>query len=42
MGITRSDNHKRRLTGGRYNVHQKKKKYEMGRASAFTKLGPKR
>jgi len=42
MGISREGRHKRRLTGGRRNVHQKKRKYEMGRATAMTKIGPKR
>jgi len=42
MGISREDRHKRRLTGGRRNVHQKKRKYEMGRASAMTKIGAKK
>jgi small subunit ribosomal protein S8e len=30
------------LTGGRRNIHQKKRKYELGRPSAFTKIGAKR
>ena len=42
MGISRDSRHKRRLTGGRRNVHQKKRKYELGRAPAMTKLGAKR
>ena len=42
MGISREGRHKRRLTGGRRNVHQKKRKYEMGRATAMTKIGSKR
>jgi small subunit ribosomal protein S8e len=41
-GITRDSRHKRRLTGGRRNVHQKKRKYEMGRQPAMTKMGAKR
>lgn len=42
MGISRDSRHKRRATGGRRAIHQKKRKYEMGRAPAMTKLGPKR
>jgi len=42
MGITRDSRHKHRLTGGRVNVHKKKRQYEMGRPSAMTKLGHKR
>lgn len=42
MGITRDSRHKHRLTGGRVNVHKKKRKYEMGRPSAMTKLGRNR
>jgi small subunit ribosomal protein S8e len=30
------------LTGGRRNIHQKKRKHEMGRPSADTKIGTKR
>jgi small subunit ribosomal protein S8e len=42
MGITRDSRHKHRLTGGRVNVHVKKRKFEMGRPSAMTRLGAKR
>jgi small subunit ribosomal protein S8e len=42
MGITRDSRHKHRLTGGRVNVHKKKRKYEMGRPAAMTRLGHKR
>ena len=42
MGISRDSRHKRRQTGGRMPVHQKKRKFEMGRQSAMTKLGGKR
>jgi len=42
MGISRDSRHKRRLTGGRRNVHQKKRKHEMARQSSNTKLGTKR
>jgi small subunit ribosomal protein S8e len=42
MGISRDSKHKRRATGGRMPVHQKKRKYEMGRVAAQTKLGAMR
>jgi len=42
MGISRASRYKRRLTGGRVNIHQKKRKHEMGRPAANTKLAPKR
>jgi small subunit ribosomal protein S8e len=42
LGISRDSRHKRRLTGGRRNVHIKKRKYEMGRPAASTKIGTKR
>lgn len=42
MGISRDSRHKRRLTGGRRNVHQKKRKFEMGRPAANTRIGTKR
>mmetsp|Transcript_45630 Transcript_45630/g.108625 ORF Transcript_45630/g.108625 Transcript_45630/m.108625 type:complete len:209 (+) Transcript_45630:75-701(+) len=42
MGISRDSRHKHRKTGGRVNVHQKKRKFEMGRPPSMTKLGPKR
>jgi len=42
MGINRDSRHKRRATGGRMPVHQKKRKFEMGRQAANTKLGPQR
>lgn len=38
MGISRDSRHKRRLTGGRRAIHQKKRKYEIGRVPANTKL----
>jgi len=41
MGISRDSRHKRRLTGGRKNPHQKKRKYEMGRPAANTRIGEK-
>ena len=42
MGISRDSRHKRRATGGRRNIHQKKRKFEMGRPAAQTKMGAKR
>jgi len=42
MGINRDSRHKRRATGGRMPVHQKKRKFEMGRQPAMTKLGAAR
>jgi len=42
MGISRDSRHKRRLTGGRRNVHQKKRKGELGRPAAGTRMGTKR
>merc|ERR1711957_185489 len=41
-GIGRDSRHKHRKTGGRRNIHQKKRKFEMGRPPAMTKLGAKR
>jgi len=40
MGITRSRLHKRRVTGGQRKIHQKKRKFELGRLPANTKLAP--
>lgn len=42
MGINRDSRHKRRSTGGRMPIHQKKRKFEMGREASMTKLGAKR
>mmetsp|Transcript_50126 Transcript_50126/g.160379 ORF Transcript_50126/g.160379 Transcript_50126/m.160379 type:complete len:216 (+) Transcript_50126:107-754(+) len=42
MGISRDSRHKHRKTGGRRNIHQKKRKYEMGRAACLCKLGARR
>ena len=42
MGIARDSRHKHRKTGGHVNTHQKKRKFEMGRQMAMTKIGPKR
>lgn len=38
MGISRDSRHKRRLTGGRMPVHNKKRAYEKARPIANTKL----
>ena len=42
MGISRDSRHKRRATGGRMPIHKKKRKFEMGRQPANTKLGAKK
>mmetsp|Transcript_27347 Transcript_27347/g.45224 ORF Transcript_27347/g.45224 Transcript_27347/m.45224 type:complete len:207 (-) Transcript_27347:166-786(-) len=42
MGITREGRHKRRETGGRRAKFQKKRKFEMGRPPAMTKIGEPR
>lgn len=42
MGISRDSRHKHRATGGRFAVHKKKRKYELGRPPANTKLGSRR
>ncbi|KAF8819429.1 ribosomal protein RPS8 [Cardiosporidium cionae] len=42
MGISRDSRHKHRATGGRFPIHKKKRKFELGRPSAVTKLGAKR
>jgi len=42
MGITRSSLPKRRLTGGKKPQYHKKRKYDMGRQMAMTKIGAKR
>nr|QWE91155.1 40S ribosomal protein S8 [Placidida sp.] len=42
MGISRDSRHKRRHTGGKRHPHMKKRKYEMGRQPANTRLGDKR
>lgn len=42
MGISRDSRHKRRLTGGRMPVHQKKRVYESARPVANTRIGEKR
>lgn len=38
MGISRSNLHKRRKTGGRRAIHRKKRKHELGRPAAHTKV----
>ncbi|KAK9689439.1 hypothetical protein RND81_09G059200 [Saponaria officinalis] len=38
MGISRDSMHKRRATGGKRKAHRKKRKYELGRQPANTKL----
>jgi len=42
QGITRSSFKKRRATGGKRPVYRKKRKYELGRPAAGTRIGPKR
>ena len=42
MGISRDSRKKRRHTGGRMPIHQKKRKFEMGRQSSSTKLGERK
>eukprot|EP01135_Chromosphaera_perkinsii_P001758 Nk52_evm27s210 gene=Nk52_evmTU27s210 len=42
MGICRDSWHKRRSTGGRLKPLRKKRKFELGRPAAMTKLGAKR
>jgi len=41
MGISRDSAHKRRLTGGKKKAMRKKRKFEMGRQPANTKIGSK-
>merc|ERR1712106_19383 len=41
-GISRDSQHKRRLTGGKKPKHHMKRKFEMGRQMAMTKIGAKR
>ena len=38
MGISRDSRHKRRLTGGRMPIHQKKRAFEKARPVSNTKL----
>merc|ERR1712179_420006 len=42
MGISQDGWHKRRATGGKRPQPRKKRKFELGRPAAHTKLGPKR
>ncbi|XP_028667078.1 40S ribosomal protein S8 [Erpetoichthys calabaricus] len=42
MGISRDNWHKRRKTGGKRKPYHKKRKYELGRPAANTKIGPRR
>jgi small subunit ribosomal protein S8e len=42
MGISRSSKLKHRKTGGAMPIHQKKRKFEMGRQNSNTKLGDKK
>ncbi|GLB37549.1 putative eukaryotic ribosomal protein eS8 family protein [Lyophyllum shimeji] len=42
MGISRSSRHKRSQTGAQRPQYRKKRKFELGRQPANTKLGPKR
>jgi len=42
QGITREGRHKRRETGGRREKYRKKRKFEMGRPAAMTKIGERR
>ena len=39
MTVCRASRYKRRATGGRHHVHVKKRKFEMARPAAMTKLG---
>lgn len=41
-GISRDSKHKRRATGGKRKIHRKKRKFELGRPPAMTKLGQHR
>jgi len=42
MGISRDSRHKRRATGGKRKAYRKKRKFELGRPAANTKIGEKR
>ncbi|CAE6498129.1 unnamed protein product [Rhizoctonia solani] len=42
LGISRSSRHKRSATGAQRPHYRKKRKFELGRQAASTKLGPKR
>uniref|UniRef100_A0A2K5DFT5 Small ribosomal subunit protein eS8 n=1 Tax=Aotus nancymaae TaxID=37293 RepID=A0A2K5DFT5_AOTNA len=42
MGISRDNWHKHRKTGGKRKPYHRKRKYELGRPAANTKIGPRR
>jgi small subunit ribosomal protein S8e len=42
MGIVRSRLHKRKISGGKHKIHRKRRKHELGRLPANTKLGVRR
>lgn len=42
MGIVRSRLHKRKVSGGKTKIHRKRRKSELGRLAANTKLGARR
>eukprot|EP00002_Diphylleia_rotans_P028956 TRINITY_DN5859_c0_g1_i1.p1 TRINITY_DN5859_c0_g1~~TRINITY_DN5859_c0_g1_i1.p1 ORF type:complete len:220 (+),score=45.41 TRINITY_DN5859_c0_g1_i1:166-825(+) len=42
MGISRDSTHKRRATGGKLIAIRKKRKFELGRQAAMTKIGERR
>jgi len=42
MGIVRSRLHKRKVTGGKRKIHRKRRKHELGRLAANTKLGARK
>lgn len=42
MGISRDSRHKRSATGAKRAHYRKKRKFELGRQAAMTKIGPKR
>ena len=42
MGINRDSRHKRIKSGGKIPFYKKKRKYEMGRQAAETKIGAKK
>ena len=42
MGISRDSRHKRNATGAKRAQYRKKRKFELGRQAANTKIGPKR
>ena len=42
MGISRDSRHKRRATGGKMLIYQKKRKFEVARQPPMTKIGVRR